>query len=334
MLREALTLERLRAMGPDDAAAWFVAHRAESLSPHEEALLADWLVEDPAHFAALECAGRAWDVFDDAQDNEILAAMRAQALSPPARRWTSWPRMAAAAAVLLVLTTTLLIPVLDRDPETPLGDGVQYASASGEMKDITLPDGSIMTLDADSVVLARFDQEARAIELEKGRVFFDVEPDRSRPFSVAAASRRVVAIGTRFEVDVGAGGLRVTLSQGRVAIEALEPGTETVTLVPGQQFVEAGDRRTILSVATDSNTPPAWRRGLIDLDDRPLSEAVAEVNRYSSEQIVVRDPDIAALRISGQFRAGNAARFAQTVAEVLPVRVVRRENEIELLPSK
>lgn len=331
MLREALTLDRLRAMEPDDAAALFLARRAEGLTASEEALLDDWLGADSTHAEAFIRAERGWNVFDSAAGDEILAAMRAHALDPPVRRWTHWPRaVAAAAVVVLVVAAGLLLNPFGRapggnDPTAP----IEYASARGEVRDIALPDGSVMTLDADSAAQGRFGARGRSIELRRGRAFFDVRHDGSRPFAVTAANRRVVAIGTRFEVDVAGGGLRVTLVQGRVAVE--RPGTKPIMLAPGQQFVEAGGADTVRSAGVEGDRAAAWRSGLVDFDDRPLSEAVAEINRHSRAQILVRDPAVGALRISGQFRTGDSERFARAVAEVHPVRVLPHGNQIELV---
>ena len=108
MIREALTLERLRAMEPGEAAACFVARRAEGLTPSEEELLAAWLGEDEEHCRELRRAERAWDLFSDAGDHEILAAMRAHAVAPRPRRWASWQPAAAAAAILLLVGASLM----------------------------------------------------------------------------------------------------------------------------------------------------------------------------------------------------------------------------------
>jgi transmembrane sensor len=67
-----------------------------------------------------------------------------------------------------------------------------------------------------------------------------------------------------------------------------------------------------------------WQQGYVTFDNETLVAAVAEINRYSSQQLIVRDPNVAALRVTGQFRRGDAERFGRTVAEIYPVRVVRR----------
>lgn len=337
MLREALTLERLHAMQPDEAAALLVARRAEGLTGQEESLLDQWLAADAAHVGALERAQGTWDIFDEAEGDEILAAMRAHAIDAAPPRRIGWPRaaVAAAAAVLLVLVSTLLLmPGRGSGPGGPEIATIDYVSKPGEVRTIKLADDSTMTLDADSKASARFGRRERLVELERGRAFFDVTHDASRPFTVAAATRRVVALGTSFEVALGEDRLTVTLIEGRVAVEPRKPGGRTVMLAPGQQFIEAGGAANVRTLEPEGAEPAAWRSGLLDLDDRPLSEAVAMVNRTSRERIIIRDPAVGAMRISGQFRAGDAERFARTVAEVHPVRVVRRADGIELVLAK
>jgi len=334
MLREALTSDRLREMEPDEAAACFVARRAEGLTPSEAALLSEWLAADETHARVFARAERAWDAFADAEDDEILAEMRAHALAPRARPWAGWRGIAAAAAVLtLILASTL---VLTRQPSSPggpvAGSPVEYASAHAQVRAIRLADGSIMTLDADSAAIVDLGGQARSIRLERGRALFEVAHDPSRPFEVAAADRRVIATGTRFEVELAPGTLKVALLEGRVTVGPTDRRVAPVTLAPGQQFLERGGVPLIRALEAGGD-PAGWRRGLIDFNDEPLAEAVAEVNRYSGVQLVIRDPAVAALRISGQFRAGEAERFARTVAEVHSVRLVRSGNRVELAPA-
>jgi len=335
VVREALTRDRLLEMEPDEAAALFIARRAEGLTESEGGLLAEWLAADRAHEAAFGRAGRAWGAFEDCGDDEIIAAMRERAVAPSPRRWPSWRRAAAAAAALILLASTfLLVPGLFEPPggrQAP-ASAVRYATARGQVSAIALPDGSRMTLDSDSEAAGRFGAGEREVALARGRAYFDVRPGRSTKFEVTAAGRRVVALGTGFEVDLAGNAIKVTLVHGAVTVGPLDRTVPPVTLRPGQQFVERGGVRTIVTVERAADVA-GWRGGLIAFDDEPLGEAVAEINRYSRDQLVIRDPAVAAMRISGQFRAGEAERFARTLAEVHPVRVVRRGSELEIVPT-
>lgn len=337
MLREALTQDRLRAMEPDEAAAYFVACGVDGLTANEQELLDDWLAESADHSAALDRANRGWDSFADADGDEILLAMRAHALAPPAAKRRPWPRYAAAAAVLLLVAAAsiLLLPRSGRAPRPDGDDGpmVEYASTPTGIRDVVLPDGSRMTLDANSVVRGRFAATSRALAMVRGRAFFDVQHDSARPFAVTANGRRIVDVGTRFDVSIIGGSLRVRLEQGSVAIESPGSNAPTVTLRPGQEFV-AGKGSTTVSTIGTIGTLTDWRRGLVDFEDTPLAAAVVQINRYSTAQIVVRDAQVSNIRVSGQFRTGDAERFARTIAELHPVRVVRKGDKIEIVPAK
>jgi transmembrane sensor len=336
MLREALTPERIHTLRPAEVAACFIMRRADGLTASEQQLLERWLAQDEAHRQAFDSADQAWQSLADTEGDEILAAMRAQALSARPRAGSAWRPMAAAAAILLlaVCVTLLVSPTLHRPGAQKPGVTqialLQFRSPHGMMRHFQLPDGSTLTLDADSIALGRFGSNQRAIELQQGRAFFEIIPDKSRPFTVTAAGRSIVAVGTSFDVNLLKQGLMVTLLHGKVAVTALD-SAERLMLEPGQQYIERAGKVITRSLGPASENAAAWRVGLINFDDQPLAEAVAMMNRYSSEIIVVDDPNIAALRVSGQFHAADSQRFAATVAEMHHLRVIHAMNRTELV---
>ena len=244
MVREALTREMINALEPREVAALFISRRAEGMNASEEQLLAEWLARDESHQRLLDSAERAWQAFAEPQGNEILAEMRAHALKQRPRGWATWRPAAAAAAVLLLAggAALILLPQLGSESQRPTDSAtpIQYASVRGEVKELTLPDGSHMTLDADSAAIGRFSASGRSIELRRGRAYFDVASDRSRPFAVEAAERSVVAVGTRFDVSLTTAGMTVTLVEGRVEIGSDDPARARVALEPGQQYIARG----------------------------------------------------------------------------------------------
>jgi len=341
VIREAFTLEKLSALEPREAAAYFISRRAEGFTSSEQQMLAAWLGENEVHRRVFESADRAWQSFAEPQGNEILAAMRAHALAPQRQARAYWRPAAAVAATLLVAVgaTLLLGPNLNSllpawQRQGAESAAVEYSSRRGEVKELALPDGSSMTLDADSAAVGRFNADGRTIELQRGRAFFAVKQDRSRPFAVMAAGKVVVAVGTRFDVNLAMDGMTVTLLDGRVGIDSADRTAERVTLEPGQQYIERLGAATVRTIGAATENVTAWRVGLISFDDLPLAEAAAVMNRYSNDQIVIDDPAVASIRVSGQFRAGEAQRFAATLAEMHKLQAVRRANQIELVPRK
>jgi transmembrane sensor len=341
MVHESLTLEALSALEPREAAAYLIARRAEGLSVSQQQLLAGWLAKDEVHRRMFEYADRAWQCFAEPGGDEVLEAMRKHALGARSRTYAArWPAAMAAAVVLSVCAAVLLIPSFNTwiHRSQPQGTtsvaSIEYASARGDVKDISLPDGSNMTLDAESTAIGRFSSNSRKIELIRGRALFAVRPDRSRPFTVAAGGRSIIAVGTRFDVNLVGETLSVTLLEGRLELASADPARAHLTLEPGQQYIQRDGKETIRTIGAASENEIGWRVGLVAFDNQPLDEAVAVMNRYSHDQIVIGDSSVASIKVSGQFRAGDAHRFASTLAEMHKLRAVARAGQIELLPQE
>jgi transmembrane sensor len=323
MVREVTSEARLAALSPDEAAAFWTVRHAEGLSPYEEEMFRQWLSRSSENAEAWKDADTAWRAFDEAGEDELLTAM---------------PQLAAAAAIVLLLLASAWLfvpnPLQDVGPGHPgiAAPKVVYASAKGEVKVVILPDGSRVTLDSDSSIELRFTEASRALRLLRGRAFFAVSSNPRRPFSVAAGDRVVAALGTRFDVRLRPGELTVTLLEGSVKISA--PGLDGSTILkPGQQFEERGGIALVRSRDVPIDEVIGWQQGYVTFDNETLAAAVAEINRYSTQQIVVRDPAVAALRVTGRFRGGDAERFGRTVGEVHPVEVVRLgPDRLELVP--
>jgi len=335
MSADALTAERLNDLDAREAAARFIVRRAEGFSPDEAALLEGWLQADASHQKAFEDADRGWAAFENGGDHEILAAIRERAMASRPERKVLWRALALAASVVVAVGLAVLIPRLEPAPPTPVAASArifQYATARGEIREVRLPDGSAVTLDADSVLTGRFTDERRSLTLLRGRALFSVAHNRARPFAVAAGRREVVAVGTRFDVDLAAGTLTVAVLEGRVTVAPREDVSRTVALSAGQRLVDRDGR--VAREAMTADDASSWRNGVVAFDNQTVAEAITVMNRYGGAPVLSRDPEVGAMRVSGQFRAGESDRFATTLAEMHGLRVVRRAEGLELVQAR
>jgi transmembrane sensor len=350
MIREVLSLKRLRAMDPDDAAAMLAVRRSDGASAYDDDALAAWLMHDEANVRAWERTQKAWLAFEDAEDDEILQAMRREARQPsPAAAWR--PRLAAAAAAILVLVTGGFVvlqrgglpvggtrpgvstPRIAAYPSAP-APVVTYASTESRPHVYDLPDGSRLTLDTESAVESDFTPAHRDLRLVRGRAFFEVRHDAQRPFVVHAAGREVVATGTRFDVRLYSESVRVVLVEGIVSVRSPRKAASPTILHAGQQLVDSPGMAPVVSAANVDETMN-WQRGFVTFSDDTLAVAAAELNRYSRDQITIADPKIARMRVTGMFRAGDPMRFGRTLAEVHPVRMIRTApNRLEIVSAQ
>ncbi len=322
----------------DIAADWWLRESASRLSPVDAARRDRWLQDAPAHQSAFDSVRRAMTtVSDNAADPEFMA-MRAAALAARGKpRWglraLSGIGLAAAVAAAAVLflpqqaqmlgATVGLGPLASADP-----DAAVYRTTLGERATIALPDGSSAVLDTNSVLEVAYSAAERRVDLVRGQALFEVAKHKPAPFLVVAGNRRITAVGTKFNVRVDGAGpnarASVTLIEGVVRVATLGEAdlwrpARTVTLAAGQ-LLDASAAPTSLAAA-DIDRVVSWRNGVLSFEDRPLSQAVAEMNRYTNCPITIADPRLTGLRVSGVFKTGDPEHFAETMAEIFPIEI-------------
>jgi transmembrane sensor len=210
-----------------------------------------------------------------------------------------------------------------------------YSTAIGGLKDVPLPDGSVIMLSSDSRILVTLSRRERLIDLQRGEAFFKVAKDTSRPFVVSAGDRRAIAVGTRYDVRRDGSDLRVIVTQGIVKLESDNgPGGRRLptTLLPAGSIALASDAGVMVSSGPVQQAEELlnWRSGFISFHNTPLASAATEFNRYNARKIVIGDASIAALQVGGNFRWSNAEAFVRLLEMGFPVRAVRTRDAIVL----
>jgi transmembrane sensor len=213
-----------------------------------------------------------------------------------------------------------------------LRSGTTYATQIGEQRDVSLEDGTRVRLDTDSEIHVSMNEERRRVQLRRGRAHFDVVEDPKRPFQVIALDQLVSA--SRGEFDVSREGVLVSVlplaGPVQVAAEKTTSGIATPrTIMPGQLVVFAEDR-LVREEQPEMKRAIAWRYGRLALFEEPLTEAVAQMNRYTRRPIVILDAGIAQLRISGNYSVGDPQAFATSISVLLPVEVGLERERITL----
>lgn len=314
------------------AAAWVLEEEA-GLSPGRNALLEAWLAEAEAHLAAYEAARFANEaVGRHGGAGEMMALREAALRARPDRHGPSRELIAAGLALLVAVGASgwWAVERVGSHGATPpsartgaAASGL-YETAIGERSTVSLPDGSSMTLNTATVTQVAYTGRERGVVLLKGQALFTVAHDRAEPFRVYAGDRVITATGTAFEVYLEKGAVRVSLLEGSVkvsrrAVDAASPSANDA-LTAGEVLTATPDSPTRVRSA-DVARLASWRTGLVSFDDTPLSEAVREINRYSTRPIVLADAAAGRHRVSGTFRTGEPERFARTVSELFPLRL-------------
>lgn len=324
----------------DEVLAWCVRRGRADWNAADDAALQDWLAAGPARRAAFERWQAHWQALD-ALPADAVAALRARlaidkaraAMPPvPAPRRRLVPLFAAAAVLVLAGGAALL--AWDHGQARPLYVQV-IATQRGQQVEAQLPDGSRLRLDTATRLEVAYYRQRREVRLLDGQALFSVRADAARPFKVLAGPVRVTVLGTRFSVrhtpgQPGAAGVQVAVEQGRVHVA----GGGEVQLSAGQQV--AADAQGLLapvaSVAGEGVAP--WRAHRVSFVDTPLEQALAELERYGATGLVVRDPAVAALRLSGTFDPRDTQTLRRVLPSALPVRLRPSGDLAEIVPAR
>jgi transmembrane sensor len=103
----------------------------------------------------------------------------------------------------------------------------------------------------------------------------------------------------------------------------------------GEQLFIAGPTLKVTPVSPQQVADDlAWREGALVFDGEPLSQALAEVGRYTRTRIVLSGPAVAALHISGRFRTDDLAGFFRALQTALPVQVSRPQPGLVYVASR
>lgn len=245
-------------------------------------------------------------------------------------------RWAVAATVILAVSVAFYVH------NTHLLWTNEYSTAVGELDTVSLPDGSRVTLNTDTRIHVNLSDKERRIDLRRGEAFFVVAKDATRPFVVYADDKRVTAVGTQFSVRRDADDIKVVVTEGHVKLEQASPVLELAKLVgkpsrPATALAAGAVARTAKSdVLVQTGSAPdveqllSWRTGYLIFEATPLADAVAEFNRYSARQIVIDDPSLSALRISGNFRSSNSDGFLWLLKSGFHVEIAEEGDRVHL----
>lgn len=321
------------------AARWFV-RRQEQTTEQEDCTFAAWLACDPEHQRVYRALEENWIGLGALADDPRVERMREAALREHDPRYMKNARLLATSALLVGLLLPLVLrfdfSLGTRSTDLMVATGVHERYHTGRLQRSTrrLPDGSVMTLNVNSVAEVAYTPKARYIALLAGEAYFKVSHDRLRPFVVHVGNRDIVALGTEFDVRHETSMVSVSLVEGKLAVRSTgqkeaQAHTSAIMLTAGQRLVIAGTNGQSAIVGFDVNAITGWRSNRLFFNDTPLADAVHEVNRYTDTPIVISE-QLKGIRVSGVFEAGQPTRFVAALASLFPVEVTYYATEIRL----
>lgn len=290
---------------------WLVRQQSGTFSVSERQEFEQWLAADSSNRRIYEQVERAWGALPCPQAELSVARNKTNRLRQP---------LMLACAASLLLAAGLAI-----NEGRPLIDDSVFRTAKGELRQITLADGSLIELNSDTELAVHYSWRGRSLELVRGEALFSVAPGKLRPFEVSAGGGRLRDIGTRFDVAVGPSANRISVLDGAIHLSLPATGEQRQTEAGQMMTYNAA---TVLSepVAADVKVFAAWRERKLIFRNTPLSEVVRELERYHPVHVHLADSGLNGLTLGGVFDSSDLERFLATLEAVLPVEIKRDKN--------
>src|SRR5262249_1447032 len=151
-----------------------------------------------------------------------------------------------------------------------------------------------------SSISLQYSDKVRMLVMQSGVAYFSVAHNRERPFIVKVGKVCVRAVGTAFNIRKADGRVVVTVAEGTVDVYPISHEADAIAGATGASMgggrsnagkeVTGAEKLTGPTIAAvDTQTALAWREGRLDYRNEPLSSAIADINRYSRRQVIIRD---------------------------------------------
>ena len=302
-------------------------------SPEEDLALSQWLAEDPENrkeFARFELIWNesknleqkitvdpeaAWVKF-----KEQIPDAAPKAVIRPISNRLGWLRIA---AVLFIIAGAWSIYLI-------LGQNGYNTISSGQMvRTEVLPDGSELTLNKNAVLSYKkdFKGNMRSVKLEQGEVFFNVSPDKARPFIIDADQVNIRVLGTSFNVKKNSDLTEVIVESGlvRVSLKDLQ-----IELKKGEKVLIKSTDATLHKELSTDNLYNYYRTNIFVADNTPLWRMVEILNEAYQAQIEIADPKLRDLTLNTTFKDESLDTILHIISETLRIKVHKEGEKIIL----
>lgn len=316
----------------EQAALWFARQEDDALSDADQQVFDNWLAASERHRAVYHEVSGVWyeaaQLPKPAPQTKIVQFPANDARKRRPSVFGSWQSVAAAGLFAAVSLSGFYLY------DVPTRIQADAYTTKGQSKHIALPDGSTVDLNTASAIEILYSPHERAIRLLKGEALFSVAPDKTRPFKILTNEGAATALGTVYAVKQATGYTEVTVLESKVEVQGKAEAAPAAILHANEQ---ASFTRTSVSPVSpvDADSVTAWRRGKLIVNDRPLREVIAELNRYHAGMIRIIDSDIGSdigkLRISGVFETNNTSAVVSDLEAALQIHSTRLSDYLILL---
>jgi len=302
-------------------------------SPEEDIELSRWLAEDPENRKEFSRFELIWNQSKNLERKSTVDPEAAwvkfkqqipdaipQAIIRPISNRFGWLQIAAILFIIAGAWSFYLI----------LGQNGYDTISSGQMVRIqVLPDGSKVTMNKNAVLSYKkdFKGSTRSVKLDQGEVFFDVSPDKSKPFIIDADKVSIRVLGTSFNVKRNSDLTEVIVESGLVGVSLKN---QQIELKKGEKVLIKGTNALLQKELSNDNLYNYYRTNIFVAENTPLWRMVEILNEAFQSKIEIADPKLRDLTLNTTFKGESLDTILHVISETLGINVQREDGKIIL----
>lgn len=314
----------------DQAVHWFTLMNDPALASRYQNEFNVWYAKSETNRKAYKDIVVLWDKsgFTDSAIEYGSAEVSQQASKTSGKRVKSLFSATLALAASVVIAILLQVSFTDQSSFNPV-DPVTYITAVAETKQVTLADGSRLTMGPGSEVTFAHTNQLRSVTLVAGRAFFDVMKNPDSPFVVVNGKNTVEVTGTEFEVSHFQGQTRVSVVEGSVRVSGQDATGYTLNLKAGERVSAAYSGEDVSAITTfNKRDALSWMENKLVFGNTPMDEFFVRIQPYVSDTIVANDERIAQLSINTIVKTDNVESVLESLSAAYPLTIHKSAGRI------
>jgi transmembrane sensor len=195
----------------------------------------------------------------------------------------------------------------------------------------TLSDGSVITMNKHSLLRYPnlFKGNQREVWLTKGEAFFDITPDKKKPFIIRTGSTSIKVVGTSFNVKNKGEQIEVIVETGKVEVSR---SGKTVSLQPGEKVLIKQQQRELIKEKNPDQLYNYYRSNEFVADNIPLRRVVEVLNEAYGSNIVIARKELENFPLNTTFRFKDEplGQLLNVISRTFNIKVEKKANQILL----
>ncbi|WP_367649802.1 FecR family protein [Acetobacter syzygii] len=192
----------------------------------------------------------------------------------------------------------------------------------GQLRTVSLPDGSTVTLAPRSAIAFTSDAHSRTVRLLQGEAWFDVRHSAEQPFHVVAHDLDVMDVGTKFDVQEAERETEVSVESGSVRVTSVNPPAISEDLVAGQTVAISADHLVRRGNA-DPTMIAGWRDGVLTVQNRTISDVVEAIRPWHRGLLILRGDRLGTRRVTGVYDLRHPQAAIKALADAYGIKITR-----------